>query len=222
MCAFVPQKLQLEKSYKMKEQFFKILNIPPLPAELEQLLEDTISKTKISTPEESLKLTNWDTNDPGYGKRVFIKDGKSIQGTRSYHHDLPEPIRDWVKKNVLDRWLFCNLAITPGTCNIHGIHTDKTRRYLIIYMIDPGGSNVITRWYQEKGFPVARTEIGHSLIKNYDEHELIEIASHIIQPKTWIAFDAKILHDAQNIVSDRIALHIGMDETFDLENWKYN
>lgn len=201
----------------MNKNYFKILNVPAMPDNIADQLTIAANHAKHSRPD-----ITWASQDTAYDQRTIIKDGITLRSTRSHHGDLPESVKDWIRIHVIPNWLYCNLVVTPPTSHIHGAHTDKTRRYILIYMIETGGDNVTSRWYQEKGFPLYRTEKQHVLIENYDKHDLIELAQYVVQPGTWIAFDGKILHDVQNITDNRVAIHIGIDETFDLKTWQYS
>lgn len=68
-----------------------------------------------------------------------------------------------------------------------GIHTDFGRKTAINYIIELGGNNVITKWYDEN-------------------NQVIE--QHIIEQKRWHKLIVDVKHNAENITSDRYAISI--------------
>ena len=68
-----------------------------------------------------------------------------------------------------------------------GIHTDFGRKTAHNYIIELGGDNVITKWY--------------------DENDQV-IEQHIIEKKRWHKLIVDVKHNAENITSDRYAISI--------------
>ncbi len=68
-----------------------------------------------------------------------------------------------------------------------GIHTDFGRKTAINYIIELGGNDVITKWYN-------------------DNNEVIE--QQIIEKNRWHKLVVDVKHSAENITSDRYAVTI--------------
>lgn len=83
-------------------------------------------------------------------------------------------------------WQYCN---EPG---IVPIHKDWSRSFPVNYVIDPGGKNVITSWYN-------------------DDHSLIE--EHKIMPNRWHILSGKVFHGVKGIEpnKERILISINWD-----------
>ena len=87
-------------------------------------------------------------------------------------------------------------------------HTDGPRgQYILNYLIDTGGNNVLTKWYQEAG---------HSLIREPDLtlesfQNLTETHSEHIAQGTWFCLHSRILHTVVNIERPRISLCVGLE-----------
>lgn len=90
------------------------------------------------------------------------------------------------------------------------VHTDGPRGpFVISYMIEKGGDNIITRWYQEHGQPIERApKIGFT--KDQIPYEnLTELESIEIELNRWILFRSDILHDVKPIMTRRKCFTVG-------------
>jgi len=199
-----------------KHDYFKILDVPKLPNDLQQELQVAIDNAK-----ENDQDLGWVGKDKTFDTRTVTRDGKTMRSCRVHHNPLPKSIDKWLKENVLSEYLYSSLAVTHPVSDTHGMHCGRTRRYLIMYLVETGGDNVITRGFEEEGYPRERINELDIQISNYDDHKLKQIDEIHIQPGDWVVIGAKTLHDVIGIEGYRVAVHIGIDSNFDLENWEY-
>jgi hypothetical protein len=131
--------------------------------------------------------------------------------------------RYFVSSDILD-WLASNIPVKlPINVKKIGIqtfqprrnpavyspHTDNKGQYILNYLIDTGGDNVLTKWYHETG---------HSLIREPDItldsfQNLNETHSEHIAQGTWFCLHSRILHTVVNIERPRISLTIGLESS---------
>jgi hypothetical protein len=79
-----------------------------------------------------------------------------------------------------------------------------------MYLLETGGNNCQTVFYQEKDQPVWREDVG-CFVTDYDL--LTEIDTITIPKGTWCVFDTTVLHGVLNLESDRIAVQVGLRGT---------
>jgi len=192
-------------------------NLPTMPDNVKQALEEDV--TKALNNDEDL---GWNRSD-SYNFRTVEIDNKTVRSCRTHHSHLSETVENWIKENVVPHWLYATLAVTHPVSDLHAMHTDRTRRYLLIYMIDTGGDNVVSKLYKEKGQPLHRhvDNTNQVLITDYAEHKFEVLDESRVQPGEWVMFDTKVLHDVMNIQRERIAVHISIDSNFDFDKWEY-
>ena len=96
------------------------------------------------------------------------------------------------------------------------LHTDRGRKVGLNYVIEPGGDEVTTNWYQEKGMPIIREpasgydQTAEGFVK-YDNVELLD--STVFKKNSWCSIRTNVLHDVTNIDSARLLLCIGLADT---------
>jgi hypothetical protein len=119
----------------------------------------------------------------------------------------------WVTANIHSAPKSININITNQASNTFGPHVDFDRSESFLYVIDTGGPNVVTKWWQQNGYPVSRPEmqdISNGWATGFNDYsQLTERASICIPPRTWIHFcDTAILHSVENLESSRLAIQI--------------
>jgi hypothetical protein len=111
-------------------------------------------------------------------------------------------VKDFSQKNSTD--FFINMQTTWGA-EWHSPHADHARRGQLIYVLEPGGNDVTTTWYQEVDNPTHRDHYIGNLVT---DKNLIEIDSTQLKTKTWYYFCTDILHGAKGITEPRYSLCI--------------
>jgi hypothetical protein len=185
--------------------YCKILDLPAIPDHLVQqalaIIQDQ-SKSYIA----------------GRGP-VVLKDsnGANTAGsTYNRYHVSPE-LFEWAVANIPgrlpnkhDNFKIGIQVFRPiGINTSYDPHTDGPRgEYVLNYLIDAGGDNVLTKWYQEVNQPLVRTP-GINL-KSFQN--LTEVHSEHIQAGSWFCLYSRVLHTVTNIERPRISLSIGLNE----------
>jgi hypothetical protein len=169
---------------------FSYLQIPTLPKELEELC---------------LKNIDLIDNDPelnGLNKKEGV--GHNITW-------CPPEVISWINTNIHDKLNLPRQGVTLHVSHyikhtegngIHPIHFDYGRNYAINYVLDTGGSDVITSWYEDDKTTIV------------DQVEIEQSKWHIIKVKPT-------LHGVEGIKVGRMRVIISVNyspedmETFD-------
>ena len=85
-------------------------------------------------------------------------------------------------------------------------HTDGgPRRYILNYLIDTGGEQVETRWYQQPGYNLYREG---DAMQWPDKSNLNIIHTEIFPVKSWTMLFGKVIHSVVGLTSPRMQLSI--------------
>lgn len=186
---------------------YKIIDhLPALPEDLIQQCLDRAQLSYNNTMPEGA-----DTIKPGLlNARTVSKSGQNFPSIRVPRFPINDIVEEWVSKNISDRWINIGLATSMPNpqSSIHAAHTDGSRRYNLLYLIDSFNPDQHTMFYQEPEQALVREP--NTLIKNLDTLETI--ASVTIQPRTWTYLNVRVLHGVENIKGHRTALHIDFDQ----------
>lgn len=119
---------------------------------------------------------------------------------------LPE-LEMWLRNNISDKALKYELAITLDDNDAHSIlpHTDRAREFTLIYLLEGGGENHRTVFYNTKN----HKNIDRMMTFEYSE--LIECDSIVIPIKQWTLLNAQSIHSVENIPQTRIAIQLSFD-----------
>lgn len=148
-----------------------------------------------------------------YPNRQLNFYGREITSTQSSRFSIQnEELLEWLKSNIVQTWTECSVSITRASKDrpVHGAHTDHTREYVLLYVMDPGGEDVTVSWYQEHGHSLFRPNDLGMPISDYDTISLVE---RIQVPKhTWALYNVGIIHGVENMSRNRVALQIGLNQ----------
>jgi hypothetical protein len=178
--------------------YYKILDLPKIP---EELLVFTNKPYKI-------------VNDIGYGL-THIKNGRTLKGCQYINYNIEhKPLLDWIHNNIPGS----NLGIirkqvtkTLNEVGTHIVHSDMKRMFGLNYLLELGGDNVLTTWYQEKNKPLHRykNKIGQQSDDGIVKYDDLEILTSIkFEKHKWCLIVTDILHDVDNITNERSAISI--------------
>lgn len=190
--------------------YYKVLDLPTLPADLEQQLwqryhapdreQYAISTNQFLHPELVLK--------PNPGDVQGRRNNKMFNNCRGSRYSVDSNIHHWVRQNISQDWIEAGLYVIHGDQN-HGTilpHTDQTRALSLLYLLDPGGSNVHTEFWQEKNHSIHREM--KTLVGDYS---LLESLKSVQWPlKTWILLNTNILHSVEQMTSKRVHFQISL------------
>ena len=193
----------------MKKYTYKLLT--DLPAIPEHLLTEAWQLVEVQ-PAQQQKASTLASYYPEFKQRVLKINGQPTTTAHNKRFVLSDQFQDWIRNNISSEFVEATVAITGATrdgqaANVHGAHTDWSRNLLLLYLLDTGGDNCQTVFYQEKDQPVWREDLG-CYVTDYDL--LTEIDSVTIPKGVWCVFDTTILHGVLNIEKDRIAVQIGL------------
>lgn len=186
---------------------YKFLDLPKIPQELVDLAFD---KAYDETG---------DMISPG-GNRVYKKNGELYASRRVKRFGLEDVMGAWVTEHISKDWVHIGVArsystdfesSSPLNNTTNGPHTDVTRNFALMYLLEQSNSNQDTVFWQEPGKPLIRersVNIGDNV---HDISNLIEIDRFTLPLHTWVYADGRIIHSAENIQDSRLAIHIGFD-----------
>lgn len=179
---------------------FSYLNLPKLPNHL----KDMVIESKNIVYDEQYNAVN----------------EREVYGTKIGR--VPEPVRQWVQENILDKFNSSNSNPHKDKILIHrhhyiefdgiswnykynnakGIipkHRDYGRHYAINYVIELGGDNVQTKWW---------------------DNDFNEILSVQVEPEQWCILSVKELHGVTGIELNKDRLIIGLNyDPVNIENF---
>ena len=181
---------------------------------------------QIDLPQIPVELLNFDQATQeyiprfDYGKDHYV-DGKIITPPSYFFSD--------VHNTLLNHWLLQHLPkvpkvnysqLIPTNSRQMLVHTDIKRIAALNYLIDTGGDDVVTRWYQEQEHPVERQEktVGNQTDTGYVDYQNLNLLdSTVFKKNCWYLVRTNVLHDATNISSTRRYLGVSYFEREDLE-----
>jgi hypothetical protein len=195
-------------------KFYAKLDLPPLSKQIINSV-DLLKIPNIPNPDCPMEqgifaqryLHNWKGFD--YRSSVNIR-------TR---HDIFD---QWVKDNITLDFVDAGVNYTLITekpegleCFSTGAHTDTTRNFALIYLLESGGPDVQTVFYQEINQPLLRRPrtYGEDLTK------LIMLDQIKIPLHTWVILDSRILHSVENLTRNRVAFQVGLLNNHWQEHW---
>lgn len=105
-------------------------------------------------------------------------------------------------------WKYKRFGVQVVTGNKNGIfppHTDpiNSRVKDFVYILDTGGDNVITTWWDLKDGSTTNVKLSTPVW--YEEEILNEIEAHKTEEDTWYEFDFTEIHSVKNIQRLRVA-----------------
>jgi hypothetical protein len=145
------------------------------------------------------------------GKPVINKttDRMLKDGNKEYHNGFLTRYKmdfgDWVRQNITEEFDEISAQIIENGSST-GPHTDRYRRWHLFYLLESGGDNVETVWYQEPDKPVWRDEF----VVFSDYSKLNELYRCVLPTNTWILFNSRIIHDVQNMSGTRKTLTVDL------------
>lgn len=142
-----------------------------------------------------------------------IVDNNSVFENISYKQYVADKeVTDWVRDNISSQYTRFGVQIqNPGQNNRrHAPHADSIdRTWVLNYVIQPGGPDVVNTWYHKNGVPVKRP--GTEAYRPADITEFETLESVQFETGRWHLLTASILHGVENIISERISMTLGFE-----------
>lgn len=191
--------------------YFEILDLPEIPLHLIQEIRLRLDNDKQFLAKKSYQ------NLPGFeeyrNRKLLCQDKKTKISVTAERYLPSDELTLWIMTNVHATPISVNINLTNIKSDSFGPHVDPGRRQIMMYVIDPGGENVVTKWWQQIGHSIIRTDL-QDLTSKYnadvsDYTQLKECASLCIRPGQWVKFcDTAILHSVENLISPRLTVQI--------------
>lgn len=190
---------------------YSFLNLPKLPPSIIDAARDAL----ITRQRESRVNPNL-LDQPGfteYSNRIVVKNtGEQLKNAASHRYWISQEFEDWVSTNLKQEPAGCGINIFEASTNsVVAPHVDPNRNFSIHYLLDSGGPDAATIWWQEKNKPLDRSELKNNFnladtVTDYSK--LQEVVKVCVPTHTWICMNTNILHSVENIVSPRISIQI--------------
>ena len=190
---------------------YKILtNLPKIPSDL---IEKTWHKLNFETnqdlAENVAEFYQMKNEFNGYASRTVKKDGAMLKSSMSKRSATPPELTNWINENITSNYTESSISITDSNIsNLHAPHVDHSRRYLLIYVLQSGGPDVVNQWYKEKTQPLKRFGQPWLAFNDYDQLEVV--GSLKIPENTWAILDSQIIHSVENLINNRVTIQIGI------------
>ena len=187
---------------KFNSQYYRSTNLPPLP----KWIQDRVMT--VDTKNNELWLN---PQTPEYADRKLHRcDGSYKQAQMFKRYNIGPDVRKWALENISNKIIDCGMSITTDfeNRNIVGPHADKTRNYTLLYVLDAGGDNVETVFWQEQDHPEVRDRGTGPL----DYNLLTKLDSIVIPERHWIVIHSQVVHSVENLHHQRIAFQCSFDE----------
>ena len=182
----------------------KLHNAPQVPPEYVREAYDSFAQTIIKNNQNK----HWDTKS----KETYSDGISELHNVAFVQYDLPQHIIDWFTNNIVVSG-YTDIRISRSTIGDGKLaHTDNTRDYVLIYMIESGGERPETIFYREHDKPIER-ERG---VRIYDYNTISELDRVYIEPHSWVALNTKVLHGVSGLSSHRISFQLGLNDPYEL------
>lgn len=185
--------------------YYAILNLPHFNFD-----ESDIVKRK-----QTIDSYWWPDKVP---KRVKLVDGREVDHIRyqrwSFNDDL---VRDFIMTNIpempcdfgdLGYQIVSNDRSDPIGARMSP-HLDGFRgNYVLQYVIDTGGDNIATTWWQAPGQDIYRQQITTTqFFFVNDNYKFLD--SVILQKHSWALIRTDVLHSVDHVTADRKLITVG-------------
>jgi len=159
--------------------------IEDMPADVEEKIHNEYMDRELSTP-----------------------DGK-VKSLHLPRYPLTGESKEWIGNNIINEYIACSVGVTTvsDSSKTLGPHVGLTRAYILMYLLDKGGENVQTRFYQKHGEPKVYG-LCRTVPTDYAELDLID--SQKFELGNWYIVNESILHDIHGIETPRISVQISL------------
>ena len=169
------------------KNFIEYLDLPPLPTHLVDVA-DPLSYPCINTR-------------TAYCKR----NGEIIQDADYRRFPVGSELAQWIVDNISSIYDNAGICFHGGlTLQTACPHSDRKRKVGLLYVIDPGGPEVDTVFWQEVDQPLHR-ETG-ALPTSYQD--LTEVGRYRLGAGDWALIDTTVIHSVENIQGVRKTLQV--------------
>ena len=169
------------------KHLIEYLDLPPVPAHLCKLT-DPMSYPRSNTTTAFCE-----------------RDGEVIQDADYRRFPANSELSQWIINNVSSTYTSAGISFhgapTPQTvCP----HSDRRRTVGLLYIIDPGGPEVDTVFWQEVGYPLSR----EFAVMPSSYQDLTEVGRYRLVTGTWALLDTTVIHSVEGLQGLRKTLQI--------------
>ena len=195
----------------MKPPLFTWIPLPHLPQVPDHFVQQGLDKIHNPVEENqnfSLKITTQE-----YMDRMIIQNGREIHSKCQVNFNMGTAWENWVKQNIFPKFDDTGIRVSVGDSTTAGPHVDNPGKIRFFYLLDRGGDDAETVWYQQPGEPTVfdadswNKDYPYSY-DNIDELTVIETAKFPLN--TWILFNGYILHGVNNVVGTRVNFNVSV------------
>ena len=197
--------------------YYKILDLPQLPVELEtqvwnRYCDPELTQYRITSDSYLSNRTDL-AHKPGPGDVVGKRNGIIFPNGRGSRYSVPATVEDWVKHNIATDYNDAGIYVIFGD-QYHTVlpHTDQTRVFSLLYLLEPGGNDVHTNFWKEQGHSVHREM--KSFGCDYGQLELLHTEQWPL--RTWILLNTNILHSVENLTRHRVQFQVSLEHIPDI------
>lgn len=166
----------------LNEYFFQPIDLPPLP---ERFVEQALTGTRTD-----LLVTSVD--------RQIQDQGSVYRNAQLQRWRLGQDLVEWLHQQGIKGFKDVSVqTIQQG--DTLGPHTDSWQSCKLFYLLEPGGPNVETIWYQQPGHDLIREKF--LLIEDTKDLEVVH--RMVIPPRQWGFINVQIIHEVKNMTSRR-------------------
>lgn len=144
---------------------------------------------------------------PNQKNRSLFYDGRQEKSAHSHYRVLDADQLSWIHENVTKVATdFRHSFTTPGR-RLIGAHRDRTRDWVMLFLLESGGDQHATVWYQEKGHEDVLREAGH-FVNDYSC--LTEISRRRLRENCWTLLNAQVIHAVEGAPGMRRSLMLSL------------
>ena len=191
-------------------------HLPQVPDHLVQVAENLIQQNPSGDGEYFVKNVK---DLEQYWKRRLTGDGRDLPSRTQRSLPMPQEWHTWVQQNIVKEYIETSVRVSEGQGNIHGAHCDFRRKWKLYYLLNRGGDDATTCFYQQKGHNAVRDEITNNdtsmiSVNNYDELTVIDRVKWPM--RRWVLLNTMVLHGVEGVTGPRNNLTISIAPDFDL------
>jgi hypothetical protein len=181
---------------------YKFLDLPRMPQELIDIALQNIDEKNIIKNKQNIDYEVYSN------EKLISEDGNEKRNVAFVHYDLDERVLNWITENVISEG-YTDLKITKNTPGDSKFpHTDRTRDYVLLYMVECGGEKPYTIFYKEKDKELLRVND-----LRFTSYDLVEEVDRVFIPQHhWCILNSRVIHGVEGITGFRISFHLGSND----------
>lgn len=191
---------------------YKILDLPAVPQHFQDLVKSTNYRSVGSLVSASHYKKHKTVNGARQNRRELIN-GNGLPNIAFPRYHVNHEFDLWVSENIMNNSSEIGVSVSGDEGGNLGPHTDRRRDHVLMFVVEPGGENCRTVFWQETGQALIRNRFTY--IDDYSK--LTQLDEVCATPQQWILLNSRIIHSVENINSGqrRINFHISLprDET---------